>query len=279
VDGAKRSKSSLAVPGRLPVDAKPQKLGLQAYFPLSLSIDARSLPRPEADVLGPGPSRTMKKHPLIPIGLPAAFSAAALASVTATAAPLTAGLTIETESFAVSAQAGDSEFGDPVTVNGVLISDLAIKRYLVYGPGRNALDARKLQILMDHERKLRRTEVREQILDQGKELDDAALEAAVDARMKDFDYDPGAVTRRLEKEKASFTERYPTLSYETELRRAYRSGDWYRDQVRQTTEFDQLFFPNHPDAWPALSIEAINLGSPQVDLIADYQKEYERRYR
>ncbi len=226
----------------------------------------------------------MKKHPLLPIGLPAAFSAAALATASAVAAPLSTGAFLETESAAevslratVLPQAGDSEFGDPVTVNGVRISDLAIKRYLVYGPGRNALDARKLQILMDHERKLRRTEVREQILDKGEDLDDAALEAAVDARMKDFDYDPGAVTRRLEKEKASFTERYPSLSYETELRRAYRSGDWYRDQVRQTTEFDQLFFPGHPDTWPALSIEAINLGSPQVDLIADYQKEYERR--
>ena len=87
----------------------------------------------------------------------------------------------------------------------------------------------------------------------------------------------GFVDRRLDKEKASFAERFPTLEHETELRRAYGSGDWYRDQVRQTTEFDQLFFPGHPDGWPALSVEAINAGSPQVDLIADYQREYERR--
>lgn len=226
----------------------------------------------------------MKKHSLIPTGLPATLSAAALASASAFAAPFTAGLLLETEGGVLSAPAtakvaqdSESQFGEPVTVNGVRISDLAIKRYLVYGPGRNALDARKLQILMDHERKLRRTEVRDRILDDGADLDDAALEAAIDARMKDFDFDAGAVTRRLEKEKASFSERYPTLDYETELRRAYRSGNWYRDQVRQTTEFDQLFFPGHPDGWPALSIEAINLGSPQVDLIADYQKEYERR--
>lgn len=230
----------------------------------------------------------MKKHSLIPIGLPAALSVAALASASAVAAPLTTGLLLQTESAVltapliatainVGAQDSESQFGEPVTVNGVRVTDLAIKRYLVYGPGRNALDARKLQILMDHERTLRRTEVRERILDDGADLDDVALEAAVDARMKDFDFDKGAVTRRLEKEKASFAERYPSLDYETELRRAYRSGAWYRDQVRQTTEFDQLFFPQHPDSWPALSIEAINLGSPQVDLIADYQREYERR--
>ncbi|MDA8592904.1 hypothetical protein N9L90_03200, partial [Planctomycetota bacterium] len=48
-----------------------------------------------------------------------------------------------------------SEFGEPVFVNGVRISDMAIKRFLVYGPGRNGLDARKLQILMDHEREIR----------------------------------------------------------------------------------------------------------------------------
>ena len=48
-----------------------------------------------------------------------------------------------------------SEFGEPVFVNGVRDPDLAIKRFLVYGPGRNGLDARKLQILMDHEREIR----------------------------------------------------------------------------------------------------------------------------
>lgn len=176
-----------------------------------------------------------------------------------------------------TAAASGSEFGDPVSVNGVRISDMAIKRYLVYGIGRNALDARKLQILMDHERKLRRSEVRENILDEMPDLGDAELETEIDKRMKAFDYDSTIVDRRLEKEKASFMERYPTLDYGTELRRAYKSGDWYRDQVRQTTEFDQLFFPEHPDDWPALSIEAIHQGSPQVDLVADYQREYERR--
>lgn len=213
----------------------------------------------------------MKKHPLLHTALlaPLAAAPAALALPTVQEA-------VEA-SAAVAAPAQDSIFGEQVSVNGVVISDLEIKRYLVYGPGRNALDARKLQILMDHERRLRRAEVAERILDDKGDMDEAALEAAVDEAMKAFDYDPGIVTRRLDKEKASFAERYPTLDYETELRRAYRSGDWYRDQVRQTTEFDQLFFPDHPDVWPALSIEAINAGSPQVDLIADYQREYERR--
>lgn len=177
----------------------------------------------------------------------------------------------------VPGPAQDSEFGEPLTVNGKRISDMAIKRYLVYGPGKLALDARKLQILMDHERKIRVGEVRDEVLAENPEISDAELEVKVEARMKDFEYDPEVVERRLEKERSSFAERYPTLDYQTELRRAYRSGSWYVDQVRQTTEFDQLFFPGHPDKWPALSVEAIHQGSPEVDLVDDYRTHYERR--
>lgn len=171
----------------------------------------------------------------------------------------------------------DSEFGEPLSVNGVRISDMAIKRFLVYGPGRNALDARKLQILMDHERELRRSGVREEVAAEMGGAGDAEIEAEVEKRMERFNFDPAGLERRLTREKDSFAERYPTLDHEVELERAYGSGDWYRDQVRQTMEFDQLFFPDHPDTWPELSIEAVHANSPQVDLIADYAKYYEQR--
>ena len=171
----------------------------------------------------------------------------------------------------------ESEFGEPVFVNGVRISDMAIKRFLVYGPGRNALEARKLQTLMDHEREIRVGEVREAVVAEMPDATDEQVAAEVAERMKRFDLDMSFVERRLAAEKASFQERFPTLDHEVELRRAYGSGDWYRDQVRQTMEFDQLFFPDHPDTWPMLAVEAIQGGSPQVDLIADYAREYERR--
>jgi len=175
------------------------------------------------------------------------------------------------------AAAATSEFGEPVFVNGVRISDMAIKRFLVYGPGRNGLDARKLQILMDHEREIRVDEVREVVAADMAGASDEAVAAEVAKRMERFDLDTSFVDRRLAAEKASFQERFPTLDHEVELRRAYGSGDWYRDQVRQTMEFDRLFFPEHPDSWPMLSVEAIQGGSPQVDLIADYAREFERR--
>lgn len=186
-----------------------------------------------------------------------------------------------------------SEFGAPLIVNGVRVSDLEIKRALVYGPGRNALEARKLQVLMDHEIALRRTTEREAVLGEmpppdtsGMTPDAAAgaalahenaVKAEVERRMSRYFADPAAIKRRLDEEKASFVERYPTLDHEVELRRAYTSGDWYRQQVAQTMNFDALFFPDHPDTWPALSIEAIHGGSPEVDLIADYAREYDRR--
>ena len=44
-----------------------------------------------------------------------------------------------------------------------------------------------------------------------------------------------------------------------------------------TLEFDQLFFPGHPDGWPQLSLEAVHQVSPNADLVADYRKWYEVR--
>ena len=197
----------------------------------------------------------------------------------AVAAPSLAGSLTAATSVAASGILQESEFGEPVSVNGVRISDLAIKRFLVYGPGRNALDARKLQILMDYERQLRTTEVREAVASEMGTASDAEIDAETAERMKRFDFDQAALERRLQKEKASFTERYPTLDHEIELQRAYGSGDWYRDQVRQTMEFDELFFPDHPDTWPELAVEAIHANSPQVDLVEDYGRYYEQRLK
>jgi hypothetical protein len=208
----------------------------------------------------------------LPVALPMALATHAIAAPAAIAAA-------SPSTSTTLAALQESEFGEPVTVNGVRISDMAIKRFLVYGPGRNAVDARKLQILMDHERELRVTEVREAVALDMPTAGDAEIDAEVAKRMERFNFDPANLERRLSKEKASFTERYPTLDHEVELNRAYGSGDWYRDQVRQTMEFDQLFFPDHPDTWPELAIEAIHANSPNVDLIADYGKYYEQRLK
>ena len=185
-----------------------------------------------------------------------------------------------------AAPAGDSVFGEPLVVNGERISDLAIKQFLCYGKGRNGLESLRLGLLMDQERELRRIKAKERLLEEnygGKTMEELSdvqageLKRAVDAEMARFELDPVEFEQRLANEKASFQERYPSLDLETEIRRAYQSMDWWEDQIRMTLEFDQLFFPGHPDGWPQLSLEAIHQVSPDADLVADYQKWYEMR--
>ncbi|HPF14139.1 MAG: hypothetical protein H6830_05785 [Planctomycetes bacterium] len=187
---------------------------------------------------------------------------------------------------AAQPQEATSVFGEPLFVNGKRISDLAIKRFLCYGKGRNGLESLRLGLLMDQERELRHIKARERMLEEnygGKALADltdaqrAELEQAIDAEMARFQIDPEEFEVKLAGEMKTFAERYPTLDLDTEIRRAYQSVDWWKDQIRMTLEFDQLFFPGHPDTWPDLSLEAIHQASPQFDLVADYKKYYEMR--
>lgn len=186
---------------------------------------------------------------------------------------------------AAPAQEPTSEFGEPVVVNGERISDLEIMRFLVYGPGRNALEARKLEILMQQEVELRRFQGRERLAEERHQqaFDDLSEEqaAAIDKEVE-ASFTHLAITRedtqaRLAEQVASFKQRYPTLDPDTETRRAYRSVKWYEDQVFQTMRFDELFFPGHPDNWPEISVEAIHAGSPNYDLVVDYATHWEYR--
>lgn len=180
-----------------------------------------------------------------------------------------------------------SEFGEALIVNGARIPDLEIKRFLVYGPGRNALEARKLEILMKQERELREYKLREGLAQErhGKSYEEltgeqvAAIDQVVAEELAHLDVPREAAKERIAEYNADFRERYPTLDPETETERAYKSIEWYEDQVYQTMRFDEMFFPGHPDDWPAISIEAIHAGSPEFDLVADYAKHWERRKR
>ncbi len=183
------------------------------------------------------------------------------------------------------AQQADSQFGEPLIVNGERIPDLEIMRFLVYGPGRNALEARKLEILMEMEVQMRRSAARERMAE---ERYQKSFDELTEEERKGIDDDFTAslghlkITRedakqRIAEQRAEFKERYPTLDPDIETRRAYRSVAWYEDQVFQTMRFDELFFPGHPDNWPEISIEAIHAGSPNYDLVEDYATHWEAR--
>jgi hypothetical protein len=194
--------------------------------------------------------------------------------------------TAPTEQVNAKTGAETSIFGEPVFVNGKRISDTAIKRFLCYGKGRNGLESMRLGLLMEQERELRSIKASERMLEDnfgGKQLSELSedqrkeLDAALAVEMARFDLAPAEYEIRYEKEGISFMERYPTLDLRTEIRRAYKSMDWWRDQIRMTMEFDQLFFPGHPDGWPDISLEAVHQASPQYDLVEDYTKYFNMR--
>ena len=149
-----------------------------------------------------------------------------------------------------------SEFGAPLFVNGERISDLAIKRFLCYGAGRTALESRKLDVLVQQELAIRAS----------------GGEDVSQYEISEEEFDAAYTT-----EIGEFKDRYPTLDEETEIGRAYKSVDWYKAQLRQTLEFDRLFFHGDPETWPDVTKEAVYAGSPQVDLVKDAKENYDRR--
>jgi hypothetical protein len=174
-----------------------------------------------------------------------------------------------------------SVFGNPLVVNGKHISDQEIKRYIVYGHGKAVLESRRLRILVNQELELRLIDLKEEMLAEqfaGKTMEDlsdeqsVAMHSAAQAEINDRylakdDYFQWIFDGEL----ANFKTRWPSLDYNVEIARVYLSRHFYEQQLRQTLDFDQAFFPGDPFDWPEVSKEAIYAGSPQVDLITDFR--------
>ncbi len=180
----------------------------------------------------------------------------------------------------------DPVLGEPLIIDGHTVPMVEIKRFLCYGKAYNALDARRLGVLIKQEKELREYEIRNTIA--GERFAGASYESlnaeqqaqvseATHQALSYMNYEEAEYTRRIEDHKAKFEERYPSLDLDTETRRAYESVAWYKEQVRQTLEFETMFFPGHPDDWPEITREAVHAGSPQFDLLADYAQHYQWR--
>jgi len=148
-----------------------------------------------------------------------------------------------------------SEFGTPVTVNGVLIDDESIKRHIIYGPCRPALEWRRINALLQAEIEGRAAA--------GKPTEhlnpsDNKFEAVYDGKI------------------AQWLERYPTLELTAEVRRVFRSVDWYRRELRMDLVFDETFLPDDPNLWPALTFEALRAEAEEI-FVDDWRQSYERR--
>jgi hypothetical protein len=151
--------------------------------------------------------------------------------------------------------ASQSEFGDPVTVNGVLITDAAIKRHIIYGPCRPALEWRRIDALLQSEI-ARRAEAGEST--EGLNPSDEQFTAIYNKKISEFQ------------------ERFPTLDLAAEVGRAYRNMDWYRRELRMDLVFDSVYIPDNPEQWPAVTFEALRAEAGDI-LIDDFKQSYERR--
>ena len=175
-----------------------------------------------------------------------------------------------------------SIFGEPVVVNGRRISDLAIKRFLIYGPGETVLETDRLALLIEKELEFRAANMREELL-AGRALADltdaerADLEAKVDEAMAKFRLSEDYYQWVADGRRANFEKRFPTLDYEIEMARTYGAFAWLDLQTRRALEFDQCFFPGDPDQWPDVTKEALWANSSEVDLVADMKQSWETR--
>ena len=151
--------------------------------------------------------------------------------------------------------ATQSDFGEAVTVNGVLITDAAIKRHIIYGPCRPALEWRRIDALLQSEIE-RRTEAGEPT--EGLNPSDEQFTAIYDKKISEFQ------------------ERFPTLDLAAEVGRAYRNMDWYRRELRMDLVFDNIYIPDNPEQWPAVTFEALRAEAGEI-LIDDFKQSYERR--
>ena len=199
---------------------------------------------------------------------------------------LTAGFLLAT-ALSAPAQEGASaangpDLGGPITVGGVEIPETQIKRFLIYGPARPALEYHRINALIQDQVQRRVTGYADELANW-----EAINASGADAGPKPVPVDPAVYDvsdeefqRTFDKKIADFKNKYPEdttgLNVETEIARAYRSVDWYRRELRQEIQFDKVFVPDNPELWPDLTFEALRQEAGDI-LIKDFQDSYDRR--
>lgn len=181
-----------------------------------------------------------------------------------------------------------SIFGEPLYVNGKRITDNQIKLFLVYGPCKAVFEMARIGVILEDELHRRATEAAEQVIRareaQKPFASDAARKAAVDAELlnqldlvhEKFAVSEEEVQKEVDRMVADFKKNYPVLDLDSEIRRGFRSVDWYRQQMRQTVLFDHVFLPPNPDEWPVVTTESVRADSENL-LIDDAYTSWKAR--
>ncbi len=154
-----------------------------------------------------------------------------------------------------SSQATSTEFGPPLVVDGVPITELDIKRLLIYGKGRPSLEWRRVNALID---------------------DEVARRVAQGANPARYEVSEAAFRRAHDHKANDFKERFPTLDLDVEIARSYASVPWYERELRMELRFDLVFVPDDPDEWPEVTFESLRAEAGDI-LIDDFRQSYERR--
>ena len=171
---------------------------------------------------------------------------------------LLASLTPAGTASAVLARAEEGpDLGGTLSVNGVEIPENEIKRFLIYGPCRPVLEYSRINALVQWELGLRSAEGQD---------------------MSRYEISDEAFQKHYDKKINEFVEKFPMLDVQTEVRRAYRSVDWYKQELRQEMIFDEVFVPDNPELWPDLTFEALRQEAGDI-LINDFKESYERRLK
>ncbi len=189
-----------------------------------------------------------------------------------------------------AADSKTSMFGEPLYVNGRRVTDDEIKLALIYGPCRPVLDLSKIGVIIEDEIS-RQSEEKAEAEVAAKEAEKPfenpaaraqALKAAV-ARNSSLLHEKYRIgddefEAEYQYNVDDFKKSFPVLDIGAEICRAYRSVDWYREQLRQTMYFDRVFLPVNPAEWPPTTIEAIRSDKSGGDLmIPDAEESYKSR--
>jgi hypothetical protein len=183
-----------------------------------------------------------------------------------------------------------SMFGEPLYVNGRRVTDDEIKLALIYGPCRPMLDLSRVGLIIEDEIS-RQSEEKAEAEVAAKEKEkpfenpaarNQALKAAV-ARNSSLLHEKYRVgddefEAEYKYNVEDFQKSFPVLDIGAEICRAFRSVDWYREQLRQTMYFDRVFLPTNPADWPPTTIEAIRSDKSGGELmIPDAFESYKAR--
>jgi hypothetical protein len=170
------------------------------------------------------------------------------------------------------------DLGGPLRVGDVEIPELEIKRYLIYGPCRAAMEFHRVNAIIEDEI-ARRTASYEDELATWEAISATGADAGpkpVQLPADFFEVPEEALVAVRERKQKEFQVKYPFLDLDTEIRRSYRSVEWYERELRQEMRFDRTFVQDDPSLWPALTYEAMRQEAGEI-LIDDFRESYERR--